>query len=92
MYGYIYNVYNVLDVKPALNAVYNTTSDWTTPDYVYDDQLLYIEHVNDIYVTESTSQYIGDNVIFLGTDNGVHVIEERKGNEENSRIKRFYIK
>ena len=75
----------------SLYAMYNTTVDWTEPDYTYNDQLPYVTRINDIYVTEGTSTYGSDNVIFLATDYGVHVIEERKTDEINSRLKRFYL-
>ncbi len=76
-----------------LNAVYSTTSDWVTPDYVYDDTILLDSgNINDIHVTEGTSIYGGDNVIFLATSNGAHIIEERKGDEANSRTKRYFLK
>ena len=74
-----------------LMAVYSIMSNWSEPDYIY-DTLPFVTEINDIYVTEGTSLYGGDNVIFLGTDYGVHVIEERKGNESSSRTKRFYLK
>ena len=77
----------------ALHAVYDTNSNWTDPSYSYNQQtLLYLANVNDIYVTEGTSLYNSDNVIFLATANGIQVIEERKGDEENSRVKRYYLK
>lgn len=73
-----------------LNAVYDRISNWSSPDYIYD--LPFVTSINDIYVTEGTSLYGSDNVIFVGTDDGVHVIEERKGDEIHSRTKRFYLK
>ena len=79
-------------MSDTLHAVYSTASNWTDPDYSYDDELLYITDINDIFVTEGTSTYSSDNVIFLATDQGVHVVEERKGDETNSRAKRYYLK
>lgn len=79
-------------IDDTLHAVYSTASNWTEPDYSYDDQLLYTTDINDIFVTEGTSTYGSDNVIFLATDQGVHVVEERKGDEINSRTKRYYLK
>lgn len=77
-------------VSVDLNAVYSTASNWSDPDYIYDD-LLYATVINDIHVTEGTSSYNNNNIIFLGTDQGAHVIEERRGDEENANLKRYYI-
>lgn len=80
-------------ISDELNAVYSTASNWDTPDYVYDDTILLSSgNINDIHVTEGTSLYGGDNVIFLATSNGAHIIEERKGDEANSRTKRYFLK
>ena len=79
-------------VAGDLNSVYSTASNWLAPDYTYDDQLLYVATINDIHITEGTSSYNNDNTIFLATDAGAHIIEERRGDEENSNLKRYYIK
>lgn len=78
-----------------LNVIYNNTQNWTIPDYVYSAGAGIIPagvEINDIFVTEGMSIYQeDDNVIFLATTNGVTIIEERKDDEENSRVKYFYI-
>lgn len=81
-------------IADELNAVYiPAEGNWSVPDYVYDDTILLNSgNINDIHVTEGTSTYGGDNVIFLATSNGAHIIEERKGNEANSRTKRYFLK
>ena len=79
-------------ISPRLHAVYTPASSWMSADYVYEDFLGSPIYLNDIHVTEETSAYNNDNTIFLATDIGAHVIEERKGNEENSNWKRYYIK
>ena len=78
-------------VAEDLYANYSTVSGWSTPDYTYSDQLLFVTQINDIYITEGTSSYSNNNTIFLATNVGAHVIEERQGDEENSNIKRYYI-
>lgn len=77
-----------------LNVVYDNAQNWTDPDYVYsagDGIIPESVEINDFFVTENTSIYPGDNVIFLATTNGAVVIEERKNNEARSRVKYFYI-
>ena len=64
-----------------LHAVYNNTSDWdiNTVGYAYDvldEAFSHTTLINDIFVTENTSQYSGQNVLFSATDNGVVLIEE----------------
>jgi hypothetical protein len=46
--------------------------------------------INDLYIVEGNSAYNNDNIIILGTSAGGIVIEERKGDEVNSRFK-FYM-
>jgi len=78
-------------VAGDLNAVYSTASNWATPDHTYSDQLLFVTQINDIHITEATSSYNNNNTIFVATNAGAHVIEERRGDEENSNLKRYYI-
>ena len=77
--------------EDKLCCVYSTVSGIINPDYIYENELLFVTSINDIYVTENTSTHSGGNVIFLATDNGVHIIEEKRGDEINSRIKRYFI-
>ena len=78
-------------IKPNLYAVYNPTSDWVEADYIYSNFFGDPVYLNDIFVTEETSSYGNSNTIFLATDKGAHVIEERQGDEENANTKRYYI-
>lgn len=79
----------------SLNTVYDNTQNWISPGYSYDvggniipDNVI----INDIFITEGTSIYQStDNVIFLATTSGAIVIEERKGDEVNSRFKYYFI-
>jgi hypothetical protein len=81
----------------VLNTVYNNTSNWNeaTVGYKYEstDDFIPISFVPyDIDVSENTSLYDpNDNVIFLATDSGALIIEERQGDELNSRFK-YYLK
>lgn len=79
----------------SLNIVYDNTQNWTNPGYVYSagDSIVPAGiTINDMFVTEGTSAYqSSDNVIFLATTSGAAMIEERKGDEINSRFKYFYI-
>jgi hypothetical protein len=73
----------------SLHAVYGTTA---SAGFVYTGEptnVLDSTYINDIYVTEDTSKY-GGNVLFLGTNHGAQVIEERRGDELNCR-KRLYV-
>jgi hypothetical protein len=79
------------ELKPQLHAVYNPTTNWTEPDHTYDEFYGNPMLLNDIYTTPATSTTSG-NTIFLATDRGVLVIDERQGDEENADIKRYYIK
>jgi len=54
---------------------------------IYDSENTYIIH--DIFVTVGTSANNSANTIFLATANGVVVIEEKRGDEENAR-RRYY--
>ena len=83
-------------IAGKLHAMYDNTINWqeNSVGYSYDivntiDQNMY--YLNDIYVTENTSEYNNDNVIFLATNYGAVIIEERKGDENNSRIKKYYL-
>jgi hypothetical protein len=78
-------------IKPKLHVVYSPTSSWALADYTYDEFYGQPLLLNDIHVTEETSSYNNNNTIFLATDRGAHVIEERQGDEENANIKRYYI-
>jgi hypothetical protein len=84
-------------ITGKLHAIYDNTVNWDEDSvgYSYDimntiDQNVYC--LNDVYVTENTSEYNNDSVIFLGTNFGAVVIEERKGDEINSRAKRYYLR
>jgi hypothetical protein len=80
-------------IKPTtkLHVKYTPAANWSESDYIYES--LYGDPMvfNDIYITEGTSNYNNDNTIFLATDHGVYVIEERQADEENSRKKYFLV-
>lgn len=79
-------------IKPELYAVYEPTVNWADADYVYDEFYTKPLYLNDIHVTENTSIYNSDNTIFLATDRGAHIIEEKRGDESNARKKYFFLK
>lgn len=84
---YYYSVNDVLTAE--LHAVYEPTG-----GYVYESGEFFTEtganYINDIFVTEGTSNYGGANVIFLATVSGAYVLEERRGSE-NSCSKSIYL-
>lgn len=72
-----------------LHAVYNSGGGFVytgNPGNVLD-----ATYINDIYVTEGTSNYNNDNVIFVATIWGAMVIEEQRGNELESEKRVFLI-
>ena len=78
----------------GLNVMYNNGSNWSTPDYMYTTtgSILDGATINDIDVQEGKSVYNpADNLIYLATTIGIKVIEERQGDESNSRYM-FYLK
>ena len=77
-------------IKPRLHVVYPRIVDWVTPDHTYDEFYGDPLYLNDIHITEGTSSH-GDNTIFLASDRGAHVIDEKQGDEENADTKRYYI-
>ncbi len=78
-------------IHPKLHAIYTPNSNWLNSDYTYEEFYDSPLLLRDIHVTEETSSYNNDNTIFLATDRGAYVIEERQGDEENSTQKRYYI-
>lgn len=77
--------------KYALNAVYDNTVNWSDSSVGCFYDILEEKIINDIFITEGTSTYSSsDNVIFIATSDGLIVLEERRGDENNSRVK--YIK
>jgi len=85
------------EVTGKLYAVYDNTVNWQEESigYSYDLKTMldgYVYYLNDVFITENTSEYNNDNVIFLATNHGAIVIEEHRGYESSSRIKRYYLK
>lgn len=83
----------LLEYTYELNVVYDNSINWVDSSvgysYSVDDSVV----INDIFVTEGTSTYsVTDNVIFIATTDGLVVLEERRGDETNSRIKYFKAK
>ena len=63
----------------SLNRVDKPLWDWTTPDYSYTaggDILRAGIGINDIFITENTSENGIDNTIFLATSSGIYIISE----------------
>ena len=88
--GEFYYSYNPSDADKELHVVYDNTNNWDieTVGYIY---TIGTNVINDLHVTEGTSRYNDGNVIFLATSNGVTVIEEKPGNEENNNYKYYKI-
>ena len=87
--GDYYYITNPVSGTSGLHAVYESGGGHTylaQQDAVIDDV-----SINDIYVTEGTSEYSYGNVVFLATTSGAYVIEERRGDEDNCRKKIYYI-
>lgn len=79
-------------------TIYTHQCDWTegTIGYEYDSTISGTllppgGVINDISVVEGTSIYNGANLIFAATSSGVALIEERPGNEANSRYKWYLL-
>ena len=75
-----------LPTTTKLYAKYNSGGSYTyTSSAIHD-----ATKINDIFVTENTSAYGNANVLFLATDNGAVVLEEKRNDESNCR-KRIYL-
>jgi hypothetical protein len=72
-------------VSGSLNAVYTLNSNWTTPDYFYNEST----HPSLFNVNYMYDLHIKDGVIYLATNNGVIIIKEERGSEVSSDYKRF---
>jgi hypothetical protein len=72
-------------VSGTLNAVYDLTSNWITPDYFYNSST----HQSLFNVDFMYDLHIKDGVIYLATNNGIIVIKEERGSESSSDYKRF---
>jgi len=83
----------------SLNVIYTHQCDWDGDSigYIYDltaSGSLFPANssINDIHITEGTSTYgQNNNLIFAATSNGVVLIEERPGDEANSRYKQYFV-
>jgi hypothetical protein len=79
-----------------VQAVYDSTINWDiNSGHTYESDGTIIPDgvvINDINVAENKSQYDpNDNIILLATDDGVVIIDERKGDEASSSFKYFKI-
>jgi len=75
--------YTTSGTEWALHRMNSSTSDWTTPDVSYiTGSGIFAEGIrlNDLFVTENTSQGGTDNVLFVATSSGVYVIDEEAQN------------
>ena len=88
--GEFYYSYGPHGFCKELHIVYDNTNDWSreTVGCIYTTG---INVINDLHITEKTSRYDEGNVIFLATNDGVTVIEEKPGDEENNNYKYYYI-
>jgi len=74
----------------SLNRVDKPLWDWTVPDYVYEAGRNILSagiEINDIFITENTSDNGIDNTIFLATSSGVYIISE-----ETNQYVIYYVK
>jgi hypothetical protein len=72
----------IIDNHETIDVVYNTSNNWSTPDYRWStngDVLSSGININDIYVTEGTS-ISGYNTLFVATTSGAYVIDEYNSN------------
>jgi len=63
----------------SLNKVSKPLWDWVNPDYIYStggDIFPAGLEINDIFVTESTSENGIDNTLFFATSSGVYIVDE----------------
>ena len=86
----------------SLNAIYTNMCNWISPGYIYNTtgsgNLFFSEacEIKDIAVTEGASIHTTgwgatNNILFLTTTNGVVIIEEFSGVEEDSRYKQYFV-
>lgn len=88
----------------SLNTVYSYMCNWdeNSVGYVYETtgsgNLFFPEghEIKDISITEGTSIYTTvrgatNNLIFTATTSGIVLIEEKQGDEENSRYKQYLV-
>lgn len=87
--GDYYYATNPVSGTSTLHAVYESGGGHTY--LAQQDAVIGDVSINDIYVTEGTSEYSYGNVLFLATTSGAYVIEERRGDEDNCRKKIYYI-
>lgn len=86
--GDYYYVVNSIG-STALNAVYNSGGGY---EYNSSQELMTgFTHINDLFITEGTSIYDNDNTLFLATTSGALLIEERRGNESDSRVRIYRL-
>ena len=73
----------------TLHSVYANAGsyDYTSGRY----NTLNATYINDLFVTEGTSDFDDANTIFVATNNGAIVIEEKRGDEVNCRKKIYLI-
>ena len=80
------SIYNVF-VPAELHAIYEAGGQYV---YTCQQSTINASNINDLFITENTSIY-GGNVIFLATNFGAYVIEEKRADEENCRKKIYLI-
>lgn len=88
----------------SLNAIYTYMCDWNENSVGYkylttgSGNLFFPEgiEINDISIVEgmsihTTRKGATNNVLFVATTSGVVIIEEKQGDEENSRYKQYFV-
>lgn len=93
--GEFYYSYNPPGADKELHVVYDNISNWDTETvgYIYTMETCTVSStINDLHITEGTSRYNEGNVLFIATSDGVTVIEEKLGDEEDSNFKYYTIR
>jgi len=67
---------NISGSARSLNRVNTALTDWSAPDYNYNEILATGLGINDIFVTEGTADNGIDNTVFIATTSGVYVIDD----------------
>lgn len=82
--------YTLSGIDPELVAVYDSST-WLGASYDLQNFSSAVNEINDLFVVEGVSIYNNENLLLTATDNGIIVIEEKRGDEENCRRKRYLI-
>lgn len=83
--------YTTRGIQPELVAVYDNLTAVSGYNYTQENFFSGSNYINDLHVVEGVSIYNSDNLLLTATDNGIIVIEEKRGDELNSRTKKYFI-